>query len=286
MTTDKPTPRLIVREQLAHVARRVRKTAKSPDDPKPVHDLRVAIRHFSQALRLFPEAFEHSYGKKVRLQLKKLMSLLGAVRNHDIAPEVLDAAQAAPQEALLKALTDHRQTEQKHLMTLLKSWLHRDLLHEWKSKMLRNAGGARSFESARLGLSGLAGEFFQAGNYAARHKVAYRRLHRCRLLGKRFRYSVELFGLAETPQFKSRFKVLKRLQDQLGALNDTVTVIGLIPGHAAVKKRLRLLRTQQEQAFRSYWIHKFDLSVQEWWLHALIPQSIPIKASQPRRTKP
>jgi CHAD domain-containing protein len=257
---------------LEQLARRVRDAEKSPDDPEVVHDLRVAIRRFSQAVRIFPEMFEPSFEKRVRRQLKKVMGNLGALRNRDIAEEILEAANVVPDEALLKDMRKVRRDALKRLSGQLRSWRKRDLLREWKEKMQPSAGGARALENARLELAGLAGELFQAGDYAVRHRVPYRLLHKFRLLAKRLRYSLEMFQLNRSRRFRSRFKELKNLQDQLGAVNDCVTVIELMNGHAIAIRRLRLLRAEREKSFRSYWNQNFDSQAQDWWLKALIPQ--------------
>jgi CHAD domain-containing protein len=271
-----PTPRSMVRPLLAQLAKRVRAAEQSPDDPDAVHDLRVAIRHFHQAIRILPQAFDRPLAKSVKRRLKKVMSLLGALRNRDIAPEILQAASVTPDEALLKEIQKDRRTGQKHLARQLESWQKQEVLREWKTKMHKSAGGAPALENARLELAGLAGELFQAGDYAVQHKVPYRRLHECRLLAKRLRYSMEMFELNDSTRFKSRFKRLKGLQDQLGGLNDCVTVMELVEGYATAKGRLRLLRTQREKAFRSFWKQNFDSRAQDGWLHALIPQKAPV----------
>jgi CHAD domain-containing protein len=117
-----PTPRSMVRPLLAQLAKRVRAAEQSPDDPDAVHDLRVAIRHFHQAIRILPQAFDRPLAKSVKRRLKKVMSLLGALRNRDIAPEILQAASVTPDEALLKEIQKDRRTGQKHLARQLESW--------------------------------------------------------------------------------------------------------------------------------------------------------------------
>jgi CHAD domain-containing protein len=279
MKAAEPTPRSMVRPLLAQLAKRVRAAEKSPDDPDSVHDLRVSIRHFHQAMRILPQMFDRRLAKSVKRRLKKVMSLLGALRNRDIAPEILQAAGVTPDEALLKKIQKDRRSAQKQLARQLESWRKQEILREWKTKMHKSAGGAPALKNARLELAGLAGELFQAGDYAVNHKVPYSRLHACRLLAKRLRYSMEMFQLNGSTRFKSRFKTLKRLQDQLGALNDCVTVLELVEGHATAKGRLRLLRMQREKAFRAFWKQNFDTHTQDGWLHELISQ----KASVTRK---
>src|SRR5689334_12693029 len=56
---------------------------------EPVHDLRVAIRRFSQALTLFKPYLESRERKKIRRRLKDLMGYAGDVRDCDIAVKLL-----------------------------------------------------------------------------------------------------------------------------------------------------------------------------------------------------
>lgn len=272
------SPGLILRKLLSQLDKGFRKAAKSPEDPDAVHDLRVAIRRVRQALRMFPDAFGQD-AKKARRQLKKVMTVLGAVRNYDIIPAILKDANARAGEALLKAIQKDRQNAQKELEASLKAWQKQNVMRKWKPKVHSADAADKLFEEARMKLPGLAGEFFETGNYVARKKVPYSRMHRCRLLGKQLRYSIEMFEMDKASAFQARFKTLKQLQDELGSLNDCVTVIGLIQGYPAVKTCLRELRGRQEKAFRTFWNKKFDRKAQQWWLQALAHTKPPQRGS-------
>jgi CHAD domain-containing protein len=270
----KSSPRSIIRSLLAHLAVELRGAARSPDDPDAVHDLRVAIRRLNQALRVFPQVFGPGHVKKIRRRLKKLMTALGAARNLDVAREVLHAAKARPGTRLLHHLRDQRRIAQKHLEVRLKSWRKREILRGWR-ELAKGAAGAssapRSLDLAWQELRGLAEEFFAAGNDAARRKTAYHHLHRCRLLGKRLRYSIEMFLPEGSPEIQPRLKLLKELQNHLGGLNDCVTVIELIHGHPAVNQRIRVLLKRREAAFLSFWKREFNLHTQQQWIDSFQP---------------
>jgi CHAD domain-containing protein len=252
----------------------LRAAAKSPEDPSAVHDLRVTIRRFGQALRLFPEVFGAGAAKKIKRRLKKMMSLLGEVRNLDIALDVLRAAEAEPDAHLLGTLLSGRGRAQKHLEGRLKSWRKADVIGGWTSLLESRARGVRSLTKARKGLSLLVDRFFHAGNEATAGEVPYQHLHRCRLLGKRLRYTIEMFG-AETfdstsrEEFQSRLTALKKLQDHLGGLNDCVTVIALIEGHVAAKNQIARLLARRKEGFRTFWRKRFDAGEQQRWLDSL-----------------
>ena len=266
----KSSPGSIIRSLLAHLAVELRGAARSPDDPDAVHDLRVAIRRLNQALRVFPEVVGQGHVKKMRRRLKKLMTALGAVRNLDVAREVLHAAKARPGTRLLHHLKDQRHSAQKHLEVRLKSWRKREILRGWR-ELAKGAAGASSLDQAWQELRGLAEEFLAAGNDAARRNTAYHHLHRCRLLGKRLRYSIEIFDREDSPELQLRLKLLKELQNHLGGLNDCVTVIELIHGHPAVNRRIRVLLKRREAAFLSFWKREFDIRTQQQWIDSFQP---------------
>src|SRR6516162_2098998 len=65
-----------------------------------VHDLRVAIRRFAQALRVFKVCFRGKELRKIRRELKGTMSAAGEVRNHDIVLKLLAKSKSAERTAL------------------------------------------------------------------------------------------------------------------------------------------------------------------------------------------
>jgi CHAD domain-containing protein len=267
----KSTPRSILIALLKQLTVELRGVVRSPDDPAAVHDLRVAIRRFSQALRIFPEVVGQGPAKKIRRKLKKVMSTLGAVRNLDVALEILHAAKAVPGPRLAEHIQQERRSARKELALELRSWQKGEVLAGWKTMLQRSARGARSLQQARLELPDLAGEFLQAGNDAVQRKAPYQRLHRCRLLGKRLRYTIEMFGteMFGLKEFRRRLNMMKELQDHLGGLNDCVTVIELIQGHATVKQQIRVLLARREKAFRLFWKTTFEAEARQWRVDSL-----------------
>src|SRR5690242_18950966 len=61
-------------------------------DADAVHDLRVAIRRFAQCLRAFDQCYPHGHGRKIQRKLKSLMQAASAVRDRDIAMELMRTA--------------------------------------------------------------------------------------------------------------------------------------------------------------------------------------------------
>ena len=77
-----------VDKRLERLAVEIREVVKSGDSDA-VHDLRVAVRRFWQALSVFKLCFRGKALHNIRRQLKRIMSLAGEVRNCDLALKLL-----------------------------------------------------------------------------------------------------------------------------------------------------------------------------------------------------
>jgi CHAD domain-containing protein len=163
-------------------------------DKETVHQLRVSIRRLQAVLRLMGQTGN-------RRALRPLMQLAGAVRNCDITLELVRAAALAPGHAAYSQL----RTLRRQRAALLKRAVLDFTLPELH--------GSELVPSPRL-----LKEFFRAGREAMRH-LTEERLHALRLAGKRLRYTVELLD----PSAVDRLRELKRLQEELGAINDCAT---------------------------------------------------------------
>src|SRR5580704_17329494 len=88
------------RELFDRLTRQARLTAKTPDAAQ-VHNLRVAIRRFSQAMAMLPE--ETPGVASIHRKLKKTMTLAGAVRDADIAIKLVAKLKPAGAKAFAAA---------------------------------------------------------------------------------------------------------------------------------------------------------------------------------------
>lgn len=82
--------------------------AESPD-ADAVHDLRVTIRRFKAALRVFRSEFDRRETKKVRRRLDAVLDAAGAVRDRDIALHLLEKAGIPADSALVRELERQRE---------------------------------------------------------------------------------------------------------------------------------------------------------------------------------
>jgi len=262
---------------LGHFKANLRHAAKHPEDPDAIHDLRVAIRRLTQCFRIFRDLLDPSPVKKLRRRLHKIMEHCGAVRNCDIALELLAQCGLPESPSVPKLRKEREDAAQK---------LHRNLKKE-RRRHHRAVGAAarpahRGWQIATR-LPALAEDFFETGSAAVAPGSSYQTLHRFRLHAKRFRYTLERFEPFYGSEMATGAKALKGLQDRLGAINDCVTTIDLLaadPGAvAAIQKRL----DQRTRAFQSYWRSRFPPQKRAWWRHWLTepraPASGPVKAT-------
>lgn len=128
-------------------------------------------------------------------------------------------------------------------------------------------------ESAKETLPQLAAELFAAGRRAARGKIKLKRLHKFRLLTKRFRYTLELFRPIYGPALGERLAQLRRLQSHLGRINDCSATRSLLDQtlhkgrmHPKQKRVLRLLKRSERvriEKFLAFWRESFDVRGEE-----------------------
>ncbi|MCC7173791.1 MAG: CHAD domain-containing protein [Bryobacterales bacterium] len=100
-----------------------------------IHDLRVAIRRLSQCLRVFDQFFPPGRLKKVRQKLKACMDLASAVRDLDIALELLRRAALPPDSPLMLSLAEERAGSIQELVAELQLWVKKDVHRKWRSRL-------------------------------------------------------------------------------------------------------------------------------------------------------
>jgi len=127
-----------VRSQTATLLRRlayaVGRAAKS-GDAESIHDLRVAIRRFSRCLQVFAQFYPGGSAKKIRRRLSGLMAAAGAVRDLDIAMELVDSAGAKGQRQLLSQLKQQRRQANRELFQEVQHWHGQAFSKKWRSAL-------------------------------------------------------------------------------------------------------------------------------------------------------
>jgi CHAD domain-containing protein len=250
--------RLQTAKRLETLDREIGLAIKKPD-PETIHDLRVSIRRMRQELNVFEEWLRPSQVKRVRGNLKKLMDRCAAVRNCDIAMEVLQAAGCLNQE-LVAALEKERQQARRKLIGKLKTWRKEGRVKQWRGDLrpVHSAPKQSVDDAAKRLLPAMMTDLFRSGREAARPRSTHQRMHRLRLEAKRVRYTVELFESAYGKKKAGRvLEPLKALQDKLGAINDCATTLEMVRRHRDAAAAVRRLAAERETAFREHWKKHF-----------------------------
>jgi CHAD domain-containing protein len=108
-------------------------------------------------------------------------------------------------------------------------------------------------------------KFFRVGREAARPGSTHRRIHRLRLETKRVRYTLELFKSVYGEKVKQILEPLKRLQDQLGAINDCATTLEMVRHNKDAAEAVQELADKREAEFREYWRKHFGSAPRVEW---------------------
>ena len=116
---------------LQRLAVRLRDAARQPDETA-IHDMRVAIRRLRCCLRVFAPLYADRSWKKIRRQLAALMTAAGAVRDCDIALELMKQAGISSRSALVASLKAERRKNEQELRDEIAHWSHRGSLKRWR----------------------------------------------------------------------------------------------------------------------------------------------------------
>jgi len=246
--------------RFAYQAGRVAK-APLPDD---VHDLRVAIRRLTQVLTALGSCFSARETKKIKRRLKGIMDLAGAVRNYDIAVELLSKSKAAP-DSLLALFRSQRRSAERELTGALKRLSQRRAYSRWRAALDASDRGATSHDStavtAKAVLEPMLTDFLARGKQVLKHKAPAARTHRLRVAAKKLRYTMELFAPVCGPSVDEWIGKIRALQGVLGSISDCEMVRAMIEVHGGNRKIDASLRRKVRRKlgeFRALWTQEFS----------------------------
>jgi triphosphatase len=248
--------------QLKHLGLQINRVIKS-SNADAVHDIRVAIRRFSQALALCHAYFPGGMPKHQR-RLKKIMRGAGDVRNCDVALKLVSKFRVPHAVHLRSKLESRRKESAGLLVAELKKWTDRRISLKWNVALDSTPAADKKeaiHELARRTLGRGAKDFLKQGNEASRPGASPKGMHRFRIASKKFRYALELFQ----PVYESRLKPvvasLKRVSTLLGDINDSVTVAEMVAdykGGNRLADRLKKRQVKKTEEFRKYWKEEYS----------------------------
>ncbi len=261
--------------RLKKLGTNLRRAAKDTENAGHIHDLRVAIRRHTQAMRVFADLLDRGRVRRIQRKLRKVMDLCGETRNCDIALAVLAAAGVTPDGPLKRRLERGRVEAAARLKQHLKDWKINRRIRIWGRWLHPEGGPPQTAPSAaRRALRPLAAEFFRTAQVAAKPDSTPEQLHRFRLLSKRLRYSLEIFEPVLGADGKRALARLRELQERLGAVNDCAASAAAIarlgedgPPLRRARRALRRLLRERMEAFRAWWREHMDAKEQRRWRH-------------------
>lgn len=120
--------------RLGRLVFEVHRTSRTMD-VEAIHDLRVAIRRFSQSLAIFSSLLPKRPVKKVRRRLKRIRDAAGRLRDLDIAVELV-ASQGVDQTGALAArLAEARKQVEPELLDELRRFTETNFSEKWRSAL-------------------------------------------------------------------------------------------------------------------------------------------------------
>ena len=122
------------RTLLRRLAFQVNQTMRQ-GDADAVHDLRVAIRRFTQCLRTFGQFFPKAETKKIRQRLKTIMQAAAEVRDFDITLELFEEAGIPKKSKAGSVLLKQRKQAEKKLMNVIRQSSRDNFSRKWRTKL-------------------------------------------------------------------------------------------------------------------------------------------------------
>lgn len=174
-----------------------------------VHDLRVALRRYVEALRILEPWTGVRYSSAIRKRLKPLRRIAGNVRDLDVAAGLLREARS-PISLLL----------QRDAATRLLGRALAEPLRPPRAPAMPQAEVPSPATIARQLLPALAEDYCRRGRKLLHGDPPLDKLHAFRIRSKRFRYALELFSGLYGPGLRDRLAKLREVQDALGDIND------------------------------------------------------------------
>ncbi len=245
---------------------------------EPIHDLRVAIRRASQALRLFGDLLPQKEGRRMRRALKPALDAAGGARDLDVGADLLRKEGLKAEHPLYAVMAAERQRAALRLTGQIYLLRAEDVPLAWLPALDRLQPVPRAAaEEARAALPAVCGEFFSAGRKTMAKALTPEKLHALRLAAKRFRYTLELWEPFYGPAYGVKLESVRQIQSILGKRQDcAVMELRLAPLRAIdmeldeAYQKVEARAAKLEREFHDYWHAKFDAAgEQERWMRYL-----------------
>ncbi len=213
------------------ISRSSKSTAGSASAPRRVHQLRVAIRRADAAIGAFDDLLGRKAVRSMRRRLRRLRRAAGHVRDLDVGIEMLEAAAAdeavrGAEAAAIRHLLEHAAAGRASMVPRLRRALERSDRDRISRGLEKLIDGIDATAAGGIGLETFARRVLR------RHSEELRAaaeadladidgIHELRLVLKRLRYALEVFGACfESQARRMIYRELLMLQERLGTIND------------------------------------------------------------------
>ena len=211
--------------------------ARSGESKKAIHDLRVAVKRFREAFRLFRPVLKKKTFRKHREWIEDLNDALGEVRDRDVALSrlrKLTAGLAEPPRSVA-ALIERLESERLAALEALDAFLKRLHLESVPAQLAERideigreeASGQSTYEFARACV------LERLIDVRKRWAAAWRQatpesMHRLRIGNKRLRYAIEPFSRMLGTEVRRLYRSASRYHDLLGDLHDADSMLVML----------------------------------------------------------
>jgi CHAD domain-containing protein len=250
-----------IARQLERLAYQVGVTSHSPGTEN-IHDLRVAVRRFVQAMMTFREGLPGREVKRIRRKLKLMMDHAGAVRDRDVTLRILAKCPVPGAEAVRERLAEERKAELPALAAAMRRWSARRSSSKWRTALLPVNG---HIVSPGRQLTKLTRKFLVHGEEAAQPKTSADALHAFRIEGKKLRYTLELLSPVSGAAAQEWLEKLKPLQSALGDVHDAEmarAIADRLDATSEVASWLKKRQRKKTRDFRRQWAENFGDSAE------------------------
>jgi triphosphatase len=211
-------------------------------DPEGIHQMRVAVRRLRAMLSAFAPILPREQRRWASVKLRWFADILGETRNLDVfAADLLRPAREALAQhgefdRLAAAVERRRRAAHKEVVRAISSTRYTEtllaLLRWFDGRDWRAADAA---ETLNQPIENIAPQLLERCRAtAAKRSKGFagqspKKRHQLRIALKKLRYAAELFGSLYDPVETRRFiQRLKRLQDDLGDVNDLRVARGIV----------------------------------------------------------
>src|SRR5262245_56226581 len=216
----------VLREILLDLLERMPKARGEDPSKKGIHDLRVAVKRFREAFRLFRPVLKKKTFRRHREWIEGLNDALGQVRDRDVALSRLRKLSAEPPPGVA-SLIERLDAERLRALEALTAMLERLQLEGVPAQLAatidsveRQALAAqRTHEFARARVRERLLDMRERWA-AVRQEATPESLHRARIGNKRLRYAIEPFSRMLGKEVRRLYRSASRFHDVLGDVHD------------------------------------------------------------------